>query len=458
MKKWIAFLLAAILLLGALPLTTTAQAATRDRYCILVLDNSGDTTFLVNNTPIYTASSSLPYVKSAATKFLTDLSTTQGNHYVAVISYNRTATVLSGFNTNIESAKSTVQNLNGVDAGRRNIAAGLEAADSLINSISDPNAIIDIILVTPGMTDYGEYSYLGWYSDQTVGSEWVRIEDDINLYTFANVAINASNYVKSKAVVYVLGLFQSMQQVPSRGKDVAEFYRVTARDLASSLETFIIVEDPSRIEFAFVDIMEDMLENDREPVDVPYLWRGKIVRFGQYEQDNNWGNGKEPIEWYVLSVDEAQGTAILLSRYLLDVQVYNYNSWQTAWASSYIRGWLNNTFYPSAFSANEQQAIVQTYASNSWDYVFMLNQQQIQSILGDDTCYATPYAKAQGIHVNSTRRKGVSSWWVRADSTSSDAPFVGSNGGVYRNPVAMNDNGVRPAITISIQTLKNLGY
>ena len=458
MKKIIAAILALALLVASDIALPQAQATTRDRYCILVLDNSGDTTFLVGGTPIYTASSSLPYVKSAATKFLTNLSGTQGNHFVAVIAYNRTATVLSGFTANIESAKATIQNLNGADMGRRNIAAGLEAANGLINSISDPNAIIDIILVTPGMTDYGEYAYLGWYSDKTVGSNWVRIEDDINLYTFANVAINASNYVKSKAVVYVLGLFQSMQQVPSRGKDVAEFYRITARDLASSRDTFIVVEDPNRIEFAFVDIMEDMLEHDRKPIDVPYLWRGKLVRFGQYEQDNNWGNGKEPIEWYVLSVDEAQGTAMLLSRYLLDVQVYNYNSYQTVWESSYIRGWLNNTFYPAAFSAQEQQAIVQTRVSNSWDSVFMLNRQQIENVLGDDTCYATPYAKALGIHVNSTRRKGVSSWWVQADSTASDAPFVGSNGGVYRNPVAMNDNGVRPAITVSIQTLKNLGY
>ena len=48
---------------------------------------------------------------------------------------------------------------------------------------------------------------------------------------------------------------------------------------------------------------------------------GSIVTFGQYEQDNNTGNGPEEIEWIVLDVQD--GKSLLLSRYGLDAKPYN---------------------------------------------------------------------------------------------------------------------------------------
>lgn len=47
----------------------------------------------------------------------------------------------------------------------------------------------------------------------------------------------------------------------------------------------------------------------------------KTVTFGRYEQDNNLGNGPEPIEWIVL--DSNNGEVLLLSKYGLDVKKYN---------------------------------------------------------------------------------------------------------------------------------------
>ena len=56
---------------------------------------------------------------------------------------------------------------------------------------------------------------------------------------------------------------------------------------------------------------------------------GSIVRFGDYEQDNDEGNGEEPIEWIVLDVDGDR--ALLLSRYALDAQPYNTYTKRITW-------------------------------------------------------------------------------------------------------------------------------
>ena len=43
---------------------------------------------------------------------------------------------------------------------------------------------------------------------------------------------------------------------------------------------------------------------------------GDIITFGEYEQDGNIINGKEPIEWIV--ADSNDGNYLLVSRYILD--------------------------------------------------------------------------------------------------------------------------------------------
>ena len=48
---------------------------------------------------------------------------------------------------------------------------------------------------------------------------------------------------------------------------------------------------------------------------------GSTVTFGSYEQDNDTSNGKEPLEWIVLSYQD--GKSLLISKYGLDCQPYN---------------------------------------------------------------------------------------------------------------------------------------
>ena len=90
---------------------------------------------------------------------------------------------------------------------------------------------------------------------------------------------------------------------------------------------------------------------------------GDTVAFGSYEQDNDRNDGKEPIEWIVLDVQD--GKALLLSKYGLSAAGYH-NTWDDCtWETSSLRTWLNDRFLNWAFSTEEQSAILITPVDNS---------------------------------------------------------------------------------------------
>ena len=187
---------------------------------------------------------------------------------------------------------------------------------------------------------------------------------------------------------------------------------------------------------------------------------GAIVTFGKYEQDNRTG-ALEPIEWIILEVNEATNSLTLLSRYLLDSQQYHTSAnSRIAWGTSNIRNWLNNEFYNSAFSMQEKQAIIQQSVSNSWDYVFLLDEREITyRSLDKNGCEATRYAiDTRRVYVG--KDNGLSPWWVRADNMEgSNGIFVGAHGKIYKNgnnPVTSKDNGIRPVIVIDMNRYLDL--
>lgn len=92
---------------------------------------------------------------------------------------------------------------------------------------------------------------------------------------------------------------------------------------------------------------------------------GNIVTFGHYEQDDDTSNGTEEIEWIVLDVQEDK--VLLISKYVLDVIPYNKTNANVTWASCSLRKWLNNNFLKSAFSKEEQAAIILSDIDNSND-------------------------------------------------------------------------------------------
>lgn len=66
----------------------------------------------------------------------------------------------------------------------------------------------------------------------------------------------------------------------------------------------------------------------------------------------------EPIKWRVLSNDGE--SLFIVADSALDSRAYHTNDNTVAWADSTIREWLNNTFYDTAFDADERKAIEKT--------------------------------------------------------------------------------------------------
>ena len=78
----------------------------------------------------------------------------------------------------------------------------------------------------------------------------------------------------------------------------------------------------------------------------------ETFQFGRYEQDNNSGNGAEPIDWQVLTV--LGDRQLVVSRYALDYRNFSDSISGSKWDSSAMRSWLNGDFYNSAFTAAEK--------------------------------------------------------------------------------------------------------
>ena len=123
--------------------------------------------------------------------------------------------------------------------------------------------------------------------------------------------------------------------------------------------------------------------------DLAGLEQGDIVKFGAYEQDCNFNNGPEPIEWIVLSKNDSK--IVLFSRYALDRLPYNNERGKCIWKVSSIRKWLNRRFYNVAFDDTEKALITtvtneNTYyltsdktipGTNTDDKVFLLSKDEI---------------------------------------------------------------------------------
>ncbi len=209
------------------------------------------------------------------------------------------------------------------------------------------------------------------------------------------------------------------------------------------------------------------------------LKTGDTLTFGSYEQDNNLDNGKEPIEWIVLSNDNDE--LLVLSKYALDHKKYNETYDRMTWANCTLRKWLNDDFYNAAFSNTEKGLITtKTIINNgntkygteggkdTQDKVFPLSYEDIiNTAYGFNSnrseydtarrCAATEYAHAQGVWQRgeylTVEGKYTCWWWLRSPGADPDsALFVDDGGNIYVSGdfVNFSNVGVRPALYIDL--------
>ena len=182
---------------------------------------------------------------------------------------------------------------------------------------------------------------------------------------------------------------------------------------------------------------------------------GQTFTFGRYEQDNNAGNGKEPIEWQVLTVQN--GRALVISKYALDFKAYNDTIADITWENSSLRTWLNGDFYTNSFTDAEKAKILTVTNENpdnplfgteggnqTQDRIFVLSSDEAQRYFKSDTdriCAVTKYAAENYNAANSAvtpyfnRKEGTSMkafWWLRTPGDiQKKTVYVTGEGSIY---------------------------
>lgn len=269
MKKLLSLFMTILMVLFCLPAAAFAADGDKtdvERYTVLVLDTSDSLTFQdTSGNILYVADTAIEYVRKASIRFINNISNASGNNYVAVVSYKEAADVVSGFSKDYDSLKDGISSLKASD-NVRSIAAGLSKANELLSAVQDQDAVKNVVLFTTGMANAGDYIYDGGhYDDNVVGSRWRRMDTGVRLYAYANAAVSQAETIKnSGASLYTIGLFQTMENMPEEGKDVAELFRLTAADLASSEGYYYPVENPDDLEFTFGEVADDIVNKVKE--------------------------------------------------------------------------------------------------------------------------------------------------------------------------------------------------
>ena len=200
---------------------------------------------------------------------------------------------------------------------------------------------------------------------------------------------------------------------------------------------------------------------------------GDIITFGTYEQDNNTGNGAEPIEWLVL--DNQGDRMLVISRYGLDCRKYNETYTAVTWETCSLRSWLNSEFYNTAFSDSEKASIRTTTINNTdnagyntgggsatTDNVFCLSIDEAKAYFGADdgngqnparAVKVTAHAVVRGAYADTSAQwyGGNCWWWLRSPGyQQGNAAYVLSHGNVSGAGDYVNSDhyAIRPALWI----------
>ena len=193
---------------------------------------------------------------------------------------------------------------------------------------------------------------------------------------------------------------------------------------------------------------------------------GNTILFGDYEQDGNFENGKEMIEWIVL--DKQEGSILVISKYGLDAQVFNPNEEEVYWENSSLRSWLNGRFPDNSFSRENPSDVLQTTLLSykypvteetedvedlileeyeTRDRIFLLSSAELLEYYPDEStrrCDATEYAIENGVAASADNS---CSWWLRSPGNSrTTVEYVWDQYGSIANSDQQLVLAVRPAM------------
>ena len=196
------------------------------------------------------------------------------------------------------------------------------------------------------------------------------------------------------------------------------------------------------------------------------------IYFGNYWQsvksEDAEDSNKEPVKWRVLAND---GSLFVVSDQNLDCIEYNSSAETVTWEECSLRKWLNSKFLDTAFSSQEQDAVLESLVINedgakgseagadTYDKVYILS---IYEVIDPDLGFPTDWKHKGGTRVTLnteyTKSKGAltyadmsGAWWLRTPGDAKNAANVFNDGNVFVRGGNVNNFifAVRPAMNIA---------
>lgn len=162
-------------------------------------------------------------------------------------------------------------------------------------------------------------------------------------------------------------------------------------------------------------------------------------------------NVKAPIEW--ITIEEDGDKTLLLSRFVLDWEMYDFGDKQCTWIDSYLKTILNE-FYEQSFSDEEKQAIIEIKEER----VFVLSKEEVLKYMPDKKSRMTSMVSISELDGNIEIEHY--SYWLRKDMYMDKieeyeiAPCVNAVGDIYYEDVSSDEIGVRLAIYVNTNQAK----
>ena len=186
---------------------------------------------------------------------------------------------------------------------------------------------------------------------------------------------------------------------------------------------------------------------------------GDIVTFGAYNQDGDFNNGPEPLEWIVVSAKDHQ--LRLVAKNALAAEKFNDTQQDVTWESCSLRTFLNSEFIDGTFTEEEAALIAETenkqYSNyNIWssveqgndttDKVFLLSYEEFLQYLGE----GSDYAKAVAVDENGNSE--AAAWCLRTMYDSNrNVRLINGNGENEKDGQDICTNTyIRPCLVINL--------
>ena len=326
---------------------------------------------------------------------------------------------------------------------------------------------------------YNDYKYINYLKKTTISTNISTYDNNLN----TNIVTNDKVFLLSKDEImkYFECIDNKYQCEPGIAIDYvkhvklesiyediieANRYNFLLRDLNSSNDSIVYVDSNG-------EIIETGISADTPCGIRPAMWindssiiSDNTILYGKYEQDNDFSNGKETIEWIPLATNNQK--VLLISKYILDFQIYSISKNNANWETSSIRKFLNDGFINESFTTNERHHIalsdVISYtgsyrdkegAINTSDYIFIPGYEDYDLYTTYDNfiskVYKTNCTKYSSTLIESNEYKSF--YWLRDFYTKyHQAVYVRHNGEIEWDleKLKIEKLGIRPMMWLDL--------